>query len=220
MAAILQMAQVQSPSYVVTQFSTYFVYYYIGFLAAPIVFRVVGWAERNVIAAVCLVLIWAVVNGMLVFFPGFKIMPEETQMGLAAIPPLHFTLALAGTTALCIIAGLLSKLSSMEWLRWLGEHSLVVYVGFTLPMSMFRAIALRSGLLTETGPLSFAVLVVAIVSPVILYLIVQRIGYGRFLFERPAWARIVKEAPSAQVDRRAAARDAMPVAVESSAGAL
>ena len=46
-----------------------------------------------------------------------------------------------------------------------------------------------SGILTETGPLSLAVLVVATTSPVVLYLIIQRVGIGAFLFERPAWAR-------------------------------
>jgi uncharacterized membrane protein YcfT len=219
LAAILQMAGVQSPSYAVTQFCTYFAYYYIGFVAAPIVFRVVEWAQKNVVAAIGLIAVWAVVNGMLVYSPGYRLLPDETQMGLAANPQLHFALALVGTLAVCVIAGLLSRLSSsMEWLRWLGEHSLVVYVAFTLPMSIFRAAAMKTGLLTQTGPLSLAVLVVSIVSPIVLYFIVQKTGYGGFLFERPAWARIVKDAPSAEAGRRPAAGAAIPVAAEGSAG--
>lgn len=84
----------------------------------------------------------------------------------------------------------------MNWLRWLGEHSLVVYVAFTLPMSIFRGLAIWSGLLTETGPLSFAVLIVAITSPVVLYLIIRRVGFGDFLFARPRWARIAEDRSS------------------------
>jgi uncharacterized membrane protein YcfT len=94
------------------------------------------------------------------------------------------------------MGALLSKLSYMNWLRWLGEHSLVVYVAFTLPMSIFRGLAMWSGLLTETGPLSSCVLLVATASPVLLYLIIQRVGFGIFLFERPGWARIADDRPS------------------------
>ncbi|ESY91561.1 hypothetical protein [Mesorhizobium sp. LNHC229A00] len=57
-------------------------------------------------------------------------------------------------------------------------------------MSLFRGAALASGLLTDTGMLSLAVLLVSIVSPVVLYFVVQRVGFGMFLFERPAWAHI------------------------------
>jgi uncharacterized membrane protein YcfT len=117
-------------------------------------------------------------------------------MGLAAVPPLHLALAIIGALALCVAGALLSKLPVMNWLRWLGEHSLVVYVAFTLPMSIFRALALWSGLLTETGPLSLAVLIVATASPVLLYLIIRHVGFGHFLFERPRWARIVEDRSS------------------------
>ncbi|RUW96772.1 acyltransferase, partial [Mesorhizobium sp. M8A.F.Ca.ET.059.01.1.1] len=64
------------------------------------------------------------------------------------------------------------------------------YVAFTIPMSLFRGAALASGLLTDTGMLSLAVLLVSTISPVVLYFIVQRIGFGMFLFERPAWAHV------------------------------
>ena len=99
----------------------------------------------------------------------------------------------------------------MEWLRWLGEHSLVVYVVFTIPMSIFRGVALASGLLTDTGMLSLAVLLVSVISPVIVYFIVKRTGFGMFLFERPAWAHI--DAPNAgQVSNKGVARSAREAA--------
>ena len=205
LAAALQMAQIQSPSYVVTQFAGYFAFFYIGFVAAPLVFRLVAWTNRHVALALGGLALWALTDGLLVYSQGHAILPSETQMGLAAIPPLHFTLAILGAAALCVMGGLLSKLAFMEWLRWLGEHSLVVYVAFTIPMSLFRGFALSHGLITATGPLSLAVLVVSIASPVALYLIVQRIGYGRFLFERPAWARIAEDQPSVTAESKPAA---------------
>ena len=178
----------------------YFVFFYTGYAAASLAFRLVDWMERHAALAVSALLAWALLNGFLVFSPGREVLPTETKMGLAAWPPLHLMLAVAGAMALCVMGALLSRLWFMHWLRWLGEHSLVVYVAFTIPMSLFRAVALKSGLLIDTGPLSLAVLVVATASPVILYLLIQYIGYGRFLSERPVWARIADDRPSVNAD--------------------
>ena len=195
LAAALQMTGIDSASYAVTQFCGYFVFFYAGYAAAPLVFAMVDWMNRHVVLAIAALVAWALLNGALVFSPGYAVLPQETRMGLAAFPPLHLGLAIAGSCALCILGALLSRLWFMDWLRWLGEHSLVVYLAFTLPMSMVRAVALNSGLITHTGLLSLIVLVAATSGPVILYLIVGYTGYGRFLFERPAWARIVAAQP-------------------------
>jgi len=189
-AAALQMWAPQSDSYALTQFAAYFVFFYLGFVLAPLIFRLVAWTQERPAIAVAGLLAWAVVNGLLVYSPGYVVEPVDTKMGLAAWPPLHLTLAVAGAVALCVAGGFLSKFTSMEWLRWLGEHSLVVYVAFTIPMSLFRAAALSSGLITDTGWLSLAVLLVSVISPVILYGMVKWTGIGNFLFERPAWAHI------------------------------
>jgi uncharacterized membrane protein YcfT len=189
-AAALQMWAPQSDSYALTQFAAYFVFFYLGFVLAPLIFRLVAWTQERPAIAVAGLLAWAIVNGLLVYSPGYVVEPVDTKMGLAAWPPLHLTLAVAGAVALCVAGGFLSKFTSMEWLRWLGEHSLVVYVAFTIPMSLFRAAALSSGLLTDTGWLSLAVLLVSVISPVILYAVVKWTGFGNFLFERPAWAHI------------------------------
>ncbi|PBB64613.1 acyltransferase [Mesorhizobium sp. WSM4312] len=196
-AAALQMWAPRPDSYAVEQFAAYFVFFHVGFVMAPLVFRLVEWTQPRPMLAAAGLLVWAIVNGLLVYSPGYAMHPVGMQMGLAAWPPLHLTLAVAGAVALCVLGGLLSTFASMEWLRWLGEHSLVVYVAFTIPMSLFRGAALASGLLTDTGVLSLAVLLVSIISPVVLYLIIQRVGFGMFLFERPAWAHIDNSAPQA-----------------------
>jgi uncharacterized membrane protein YcfT len=189
-AAALQMWAPKPDSYAVEQFAAYFVFFYLGFVMAPLIFRLVAWTQERPALAVTGLLAWAIVNGLLVYSPGYAVQPVGMQMGLAAWPPLHLVLAVAGAVALCVAGGYLSKFASMEWLRWLGEHSLVVYVAFTIPMSIFRGAALASGLLTDTGMLSLAVLLVSVISPVVLYFIVKRIGFGMFLFERPAWAHV------------------------------
>ncbi len=195
-AAGLQMAHLEVASYAVTQFASYFVFFYVGYAAAPAVFRLVAWAENHIAISLAALLCWALSNGLLVYSPGYSVAPVDTKMGFAAFPPLHLLLAIMGALALCVIGAFLSRLSFMNWLRWLGEHSLVVYVSFTLPMSIFRGLAMWSGLLTETGPLSFAVLIVATASPVVLYFATRRLGFGIFLYERPGWAHIAENRPS------------------------
>ncbi|TPN81825.1 acyltransferase [Mesorhizobium sp. CU2] len=190
LAAALQMWAPKPDSYALEQFAAYFVFFYLGFVMAPLVFRLVAWTQDRSAIAIAGLLAWAIINGLLVYSPGYVVEPVDTRMGLAAWPPLHLTLAVAGAVALCVLGGFLSKFSSMEWLRWLGEHSLVVYVAFTIPMSIVRGVALSTGLITDTGMLSLVVLVSSVISPVILYFVVKWTGFGTFLFERPAWAHV------------------------------
>ncbi|GAB4349271.1 MAG: acyltransferase family protein [Oricola sp.] len=188
-AAGLQMASINVTSYIVTQFCAYFVFFYLGYVAAPLIFRIVGQAAARPLIAVLGLAAWAAAETYLVFWPNGVLHPLEMEMGYAAFPPLHLALAVAGAVALCVMAALLTKFAFMNWLRWLGEHSLVVYLAFTLPMSAIRIIAMKLGL-TDTNLLSCIVLAGAVTAPVILYLAVKRTGFGTFLFERPAWAHL------------------------------
>lgn len=188
--AALQIAPVHVGSYVVDQFAEYFVFFYAGYALAPQIFRLAAWAEENVALALVGLAAWAAINTGLVFSPGFAVEPGETVMGLAGLPGLRLILALAGSLALCTIAVLLARLPFMNWLRWLGSKSIVVYLAFALPMGITREILIRLGLVTDTSVVSILVMAVAVVSPVVLYGLVQWTGWGKFLFERPAWAHI------------------------------
>ena len=101
-----------------------------------------------------------------------------------------YGLALLGSLAVCVTAGLLARLDWMQWLRWLGEHSIVVYLSFSIPMAVTRMLLLKLGLVTDTGVLGTIVLLVALTGPLLLYALVRITGWGRFLFERPAWAHL------------------------------
>jgi len=199
LTAVLQMAQIESASYIVQQFAAYFIFFYAGYLFAPFVFRLVAWADAHPRQAMLALAAWAVVNGLLVFSPGFEVMPREMQMGYAAFPPLHLALALAGALALCVSGALLAKVRAMDWLRWLGEHSLVIYLAFTIPMSIVRGVALWSGLITDTGSLSTLVLVSSIAAPAAMFWLIKKTGMGTFLIERPAWAHITGTRPLVKV---------------------
>ena len=189
-AAALQMAQIQSPSYAVTQFCAYFVFFYVGYAGSVHVFRIVEAASSRPVFAWTGLALWALVEAFLVFWPDGHPAPMEMHMGLAAFPPLHLVLAVAGAIALCTLGCLLMKLPYTEWLRWLGEHSIVVYLVFVLPMSFIRIALEKVGIVHDISLLSFIVIAGSILVSVALYGLTQWTGYGRFLFERPAWAHI------------------------------
>jgi len=188
-AAILQMATIQTGSYLVDQFAEYFVFFYAGYVLAPHLFRLAARATEHVALALAGLLIWVILNAALVFSPGFAMHPIHPVMGYAGLPGLHLVLALVGTAALCVIAALLTRLPFMDWLRWMGSKSLVIYVAFVLPMGISRTLLIKFGVVEPTV-LSLTILVISITSPLVLYWIVQRIGFGRFLFERPDWAHL------------------------------
>jgi uncharacterized membrane protein YcfT len=187
----LQMADFTVPwSYLVEQFCHYFVFFYCGYVFAPWIFKLVDRAMDRPLLAIGGLIGWAALEAALVFSPGFGLYPDHVDLGFAGFPGVRLVLAVAGAVALCVTGGLLSKLNFMDWLRWLGEHSLVVYLVFVLPMTFFRAGLVKLHLTGNVTLASFAVMVVAIGFSVGLYFLVQRTGRGRFLFERPAWAHL------------------------------
>jgi len=190
LGAALQMSGIHTGAYAIDQFAAFFVYFYAGYALAPVVFRLVAWAEANPAPALSGLAAWAGINAALVFSPGFAMRPDHVEMGYGALPGLHLLLAVAGALALCSVAALLARLPFMDWLRWLGAHSIVVYLAFSIPMAATRVVLVKVGAITDTSLLSLIVLAVAMTAPLVLYGFVRRTGIGTFLFERPAWAHL------------------------------
>ena len=196
-AAALQMAQIQSPSYAVTQFAAYFVFFHVGYVGAAYVFRIVDAATRHPGRAWAALAAWAAAEAFLVFWPDGRVEPMAMHMGLAAFAPLHLALAVAGAVALCVLACLLMRLPHTDWLRWLGAHSLVVYLAFTLPMSAVRIILAETGLLTNPSAVAIVVAVIVPTHEVTLSAdeIRQVIGARAAKFKVPKKIIFVEELP-------------------------
>lgn len=208
-AALLQIAPVHTGSYVVDQFAEYYVFFYAGYAFAPWIFALMKRVEAHAGIAVSALAIWASLNAALVFSPGYHVGPVHIDLGFAGLPGLRLALALAGSVAVCTMATLLVKLPAMDWLRWLGERSIVVYLAFAIPMAATRLILLKLGFVTDTSLVSTAVMAVAVVAPLVLYGLIRWTGRGRFLFARPAWAHI-PGAPGS----RSAPRETAPAPAE------
>jgi uncharacterized membrane protein YcfT len=79
-------------------------------------------------------------------------------------------------------------------LRYCGEHSIVIYLAFFLPMAATRTLLLRAGLIHDIGMISLIVTVVGIVGALALWRAALKVG-ANFLFERPAAFWIAPKKP-------------------------
>jgi len=188
--AVLMLLQISSGIGFFDHYAMYFVYFYAGYAFAPLVFRIVAWAQAHAALTVIGLIVYALIEGYLVFAGGSTLLPRGIEMGYAANPFIHLTLGFCGSLLICLTAALLVRFPWMNWLRWLGQHSIVVYLSFSIPMAAMRTLILKFGVLTDISTVSVIVWLVALVSPIILYGLIQWTGRGKFLFERPAWAHI------------------------------
>lgn len=188
--AILNLLQITSGIDAVDHFAMYFVYFYAGYAFAPVVFRIVAWAQQHVRLTILGLIAYALIEGYLVFAGGSQLLPRGLNMGYASNPFIHLALGFCGSMLICLTASLVVRIPWMNWLRWLGQHSIVVYLSFSIPMAATRTLILKTGLLHDVSTVSVIVWLVALVSSVVFYGLVQWSGRGKFLFERPAWAHI------------------------------
>ncbi len=177
-AAALEIAPIHTGSVLIDEFAGRFVYFYTGYILADYVFRLADEVRADRLTALAGLALWGVLNALLVF------------NGHADLPLVGLALGMAGALAIVSVSTLISPLRLAEPLRWLGAHSIVVYLAFFLPMAVSRTVLLKTGIVTDVGTISLMVTLAGVTGPIVLYALVQRTGWGAFLFERPAWARI------------------------------
>ena len=187
LAAALEMAHVLTGWTVIDEFCARFVYFYSGYLFAPYVFALSDRARARPALALAGLALWAVVNGSLVEF------------GISEWPLLSLALGLAGACAIIVTGTLLARMQWLNFLRYCGEHSIVIYLAFFLPMAATRTLLLRSGLIPDIGTVSLIVTVVGVVGALAIWRIALAL-HANFLFERPAafWIAPKKAAPALQ----------------------
>ena len=188
-ALILQMLPIHTGVVVIDEFASYYVWFFIGYAYSEHIFRLADLMKTRLPASLAFSVI---ALGAIRFFT------EWTPGGGTAasmLPGVSFALGLAGAAALIAICAALDRYRMARAVHWCGAHSIVIYLAFFLPMAASRVILVKSGLIDDVGAVSLLVWIAAVVGPAVLFLLVETTGYGRFLFERPDWARLK---PSAQ----------------------
>jgi len=171
-AAALEAAHISTGWTVIDEFCSRFVYFYAGYLFADIVFAWSDRARARPGLALAGLALWALVNGGLVEF------------GFSEWPLISLALGLAGAGAIITIGTLLARMQWLNFLRYCGEHSIVIYLAFFLPMAASRTLLLKAGFVHDIGSIALLVTVAGIVGALAIWWISLRVG-ANFLFERP-----------------------------------
>jgi uncharacterized membrane protein YcfT len=172
-AALLESAHIATGWTVIDEFAARFVYFYSGYWCAAHVFALSDRARAHPALALAALGFWALINGGLV------------TSGFSEWPLISLALGLAGACAIVSLGTLLARMHWLNFLRYCGEHSIVIYLAFFLPMAATRTLLLRTGLIHDVGTISLVVTVVGVVGALAIWRIAVAVG-ADFLFERPA----------------------------------
>ena len=162
----------------------HFVYFYSGYLFAHHVFALSDHARARPALALAGLAAWALINGGLVV------------SGFSEWPLISLALGLAGACAIVTGGTLLARAHWLNFLRTCGEHSIVIYLAFFLPMAATRTLLLKTGLIADIGTISLVVTIAGIVGALVLWRVALAVG-ANFLFERPAAFWIAPKKPRA-----------------------
>jgi len=199
-AALLEIAPIHVGWLLVDEFASRYVYFFAGFALAQPIFQLAGWARDNTGKALAYLGVWGVVNGLMtlttfpVAFAGiYHAFGRETPSNIAQMPFISLALGAAGAVAVICLCAVLSRFKLAAFLRYLGSHSIVVYLAFFLPMVISREILFRFAPWLDLGTMSLIVLLISVVSSVIAWEFTRITGWFKFFFIRPQWAWIENE---------------------------
>lgn len=173
--AALQMANVQTEWTAIDEFCRRFVYFYSGYFLAKYIFAIADWGMAHRKGVLSYLAVWAVINGWLVI------------RGWASLPGLGLALGYVGAVAVVFMGVLLCSVSWTRALRYIGEHSIVLY----LADYFVQRVALKLGIARVPDPGSAAMILtfISVGGTLAMYWIATRIGID-FPYRRPDWARL------------------------------
>ena len=171
-AACLETATIETGWTLIDEFASRFVYFYTGYWLASHIFTFASGVQDEPAGAAAGLLLWAMLNGLLVFG------------GYSEWPLVSLMLGLLGAGAIVALAALLAQMRTFDALRYCGEHSLVIYLAFFIFMAGTRMLMFKTGLVPGIGLTSAIVTLAGVIGPLMLFWLVRRTPM-HFLFERP-----------------------------------
>ena len=177
-AAALEMTHIQTGWMVIDEFAARFVYFYTGHIIARHVFAFAGGAAEKPLLGALGLAVWAFANGFAV------------KTGISTLPGIGLALGFAGAIAITVFASMIAKTLPGRAFAYAGARSIAIYLAFFLPMAAMRSLLLKFNVVSDVGTISAIVTLTAWLSPLVALALVKNTPL-KFLFARPAWARIV-----------------------------
>jgi uncharacterized membrane protein YcfT len=104
-------------------------------------------------------------------------------------PGISLMLGIVGIGGVITAGTLMSRIAWMDWLRYLGQHSIVTYLGFFMPMSALIIVAQRLEGMLDIGTMGAIISAISVLCAMVLFWLTRNTVF-RFLFSRPAWAHL------------------------------
>jgi uncharacterized membrane protein YcfT len=183
-AAAFEMAHVSTGSTVIDEFAARSIYFYSGYLFASHVFALSDRARARPRLALAGLSTWAIVDATMV------------HVGCSEWPLVSLLLGLAGACAIVVTGTLLARMRWLNFLRYCGEHSIVIYLAFFLPMATTRTALLKFAPIRDIGTISLMVTVAGVLGALAIWWGALALG-ANFLFERPDAFWIAPKKPRA-----------------------
>lgn len=183
-AALLESAHIVTHWTVIDEFCARFVYFFAGYWAASLVFALSDRARGKPAVALAALVLWASINATLV------------EHGVSELPGISLALGFAGAFAIVVAATLLARRRWLDFLRYCGEHSIVIYLAFFLPMAATRTLLLKTGAIADIGVVSLIVTCAGVAGALLIWRAALALR-ANFLFERPDAFWIARKKPAA-----------------------
>jgi uncharacterized membrane protein YcfT len=193
LATALLLVRPQTGIGALDNFCEYYAYFVAGSSGARLIFAYADRVATHKRVALLLLPLWGGLNAWAV------------NAGWTTSTPGALLFGLLGIAAIIALSRLLADadadaLAGLRVLRFLGANSIVVYLGFFIPLQALTTLYARSGWVLDIQLVASAVVLLSITAPVLLFL-ATRHTLLRHLFVRPRWAHL-------QLPRRIAAQPA------------
>lgn len=187
-ALALAMFPLETGFYPLDRFGVYFLYFYAGHALSRHFFTLAAWAHGHRRAAIAVLLLWAAFNTYAT--------KMEWSYSLFLSPLLGFL----GISAVVMTSRLLCDTRAAAPLKYLGAHSIEVYLGFYIPMIVIVPALQATAWAARPSLVATLSLLACIALPTAAAWAARRVGLG-FLYTRPAWAHLPAARRRAALER-------------------
>ncbi len=161
----------------IDNFAAYYVFFLTGHFGAAWIFKFADLARAHKAPTAALFVAWCVINQWAV------------SAGLTALPGLDLAFGFLGITAVIGLSTLLAQTRGFGWLAHAGANSIVVYLGFFIPLTLLVRFAWASQWPIGINALATLAVLIGVAAPLLLFHL-SRKTLLRYLFIRPTWAHL------------------------------
>ena len=170
-------------------FGDHFVFFYVGYLMAPRILQATNWIQEHRMVAVAALTAWFIGNYIIMVLLDFRLGDNKA---------IALVLRFMGIAGVIAVSSLAWQLRGAKWLTYIGRNSIVVYLGFFIPLSFLVMLATRYSVDLQNSWLAFAIWSTCVGLSLLAHAIAVRAGALRYFYERPRWAHLAAARPSAR----------------------